>query len=183
MSYMIDINNNVIDLSAKYRDLLHVQLNALKTFQENNTLEYAFEIAKAEAVKLNISFSEKGKPVTVSRFAGYIDWWMNSLKLSIEGNNPYKPKSNPLKRVGDYYEDDKGNRFVKGVIAWAPNKDHLKTLNPIRAVLMSGLNLPVYTTTRINSADLYSPLAHAIDLAERKSYEQDWEDYHLDTMI
>ena len=140
----------VLHIDADYKKVLADRLALLTAFTANNTLESATRLINeagvtcTEAEVDKVLFGERGM--------------INSTRLSLEGNNPYRPTNYaPLTRLEGtpYFYDAEGNQYVRGLIVEGsyPYKTPTNTFTAIRNCIEQNLNLPRYIRHEVVSGD------------------------------
>ena len=140
-----------LDLTISYREVLVERLRLLEEFTANNTLESATQLIKAEGIVCTqrevdmVFFGDRGM--------------ISSTKASIEGNNPWKPRSNSSKLTRKdtlpFLYDENNKEWVRGVVreGMPPQRPITNTLTAIRRLIEAKLQLPMYIRHQLVSGD------------------------------
>jgi hypothetical protein len=139
-----------LDLTISYREVLVERLRLLEEFTANNTLESATQLIKAEGIVCTqrevdmVFFGDRGM--------------ISSTKASIEGNNPWKPRSTSKLTRKDtlpFLYDENNKEWVRGVVreGMPPQRPITNTLTAIRRLIEAKLQLPMYIRHQLVSGD------------------------------
>lgn len=140
-----------LDLTITYKEVLVERLARLEAFTLLHSLESAHALITAEGIVCT--------PNEVEKVFHGERGMISSTKASIEGNNPWKPRSNSSdlhrKNSLPYLYDENNKEWVRGVVreGMPPQRPITNTLTAIRRLIEAKLQLPMYIRHQLVSGD------------------------------
>lgn len=140
----------IIDTAGSYREVLEERMSKLTQ---------AVEMISLEELTLDLQ-DTLGSEVTLKAVNDCLHGnkgLINSTRLSLEGNNPFRPSNyitlHPKAGHFPFLKDDDGNEWVRGVVLSGEIPARPNLYSQIRNQLIKTFKLPVYTRYQIQTTD------------------------------